>query len=111
MALKPVSDPSKGASYGRVNASDIFTLEIFPPVGIARLGDSDTEYFFAPEVPGTTSPPTPDGNFRDNQQKIRRQVALSIDSDRMIVLTIGLSGGSVSRLCVRQTRLVARGSQ
>jgi len=73
MVPKPVSDPSKGASYRDVTANQIAFLEIFPPVGIARLGDSDLEYFFAPEVPGGTDPPTPDGNFRDSEQKIRRQ--------------------------------------
>ncbi|KAF9504784.1 hypothetical protein BS47DRAFT_1401028 [Hydnum rufescens UP504] len=75
MAPKAVYDPSKGASYNPVPADEIDALEIFPPVGIARLGDSEKEYFFAPEVPGNISPPTPDGNFRDDEQKIRRQAA------------------------------------
>lgn len=75
MTPKPVYDPSEDSSYKSVTAGDIATLEIFPPVGIARLGDSDKEYFFAPEVPGNISPPAPDGNFRDDQQKIRRQAA------------------------------------
>jgi L-Lysine epsilon oxidase N-terminal len=87
MAPKAVDDPSKDASYKSVTASDIHALEIYPPVGIARLGDSEKEYFFAPEVPGNIKPPTPDGNFRDDQQKIRRQVSSSIDSNLMIVLT------------------------
>ena len=26
--------------------------KIFPPIGIARLGDSDTEWFIGPEWPG-----------------------------------------------------------
>jgi L-Lysine epsilon oxidase N-terminal len=88
MPPKPIGDPSEGASYSSVDASKIKALEIFPPVGIARLGDSEEEYFLAPEVPGNISPPTPDGNFRDTYQGIRRQVVSSIDSDSMIVLTI-----------------------
>ena len=33
----------------RVN--DIATIAIFPPLGIARLGDSQTEFFIGPELP------------------------------------------------------------
>jgi hypothetical protein len=68
------SDPSAGAEYPAVAVDENTVIEIFPPLGIARLGDSDTEYFLAPEVLGQTDPPTPDRNFRDGEQKIRRQV-------------------------------------
>jgi L-Lysine epsilon oxidase N-terminal len=111
MAPKAVYDPSKNASYESVSVDEIDTLEIFPPVGIARLGDSEEEYFFAPEVPGNINPPTPDGNFRDKHQKIRRQVVSSIDLNPMIVLTIGRLGCPLSCLCVQQERFVAGGSQ
>jgi L-Lysine epsilon oxidase N-terminal len=85
---KPVDDPSQNSTYAAVTTRSIASLEIFPPVGVARLGDSEKEYFFAPEVPGNINPPTPDGNFRDDKQKIRRQVASSIEPNTMIVLTI-----------------------
>jgi hypothetical protein len=111
MAAEPVDDPSKDSSYKSVNSRDIAAVEIFPPVGIARVGDSEKEYFFAPEVPGNISPPTPDKKFRDDQQKIRRQVASSINLNPVIVFTINLLGRPLPRICVRQEWLAARGSQ
>ena len=63
--------------------SDIETVEIFPPIGIAHLGDaSSKEYFFAPEVPGkTTYPIGSDGKpitaFRLPSGDIKQQVCLS----------------------------------
>ncbi|KXN92835.1 L-lysine 6-oxidase [Leucoagaricus sp. SymC.cos] len=66
-------DPSEGGSYRDVAYSDISYVEIFPPVGISRFGDSEKEYFLAPEVPGRTDPPAGITNFRDSDQKIRRQ--------------------------------------
>ena len=65
--------------------SDIETVGIFPPIGIARLGDaSSPEYFFAPEVPGkTTYPIGSDGKpitaFRHSSgsRTIKQQVCLS----------------------------------
>jgi hypothetical protein len=101
MVAKPVYDPSEDAVYKSISMRDVASLQIFPPVGIARLGDSETEYFFAPEVPGNISPPTPDRNFRDPQQKIRRQVASSIDLNLVIVFTINLLGRPLPCICVR----------
>ncbi|MGB5081592.1 MAG: LodA/GoxA family CTQ-dependent oxidase [Burkholderiales bacterium] len=48
------------------------TLKIFPPIGIARLGDSP-EFFIGPERPGDLTPPT-DG-YRDASCRIKRQGA------------------------------------
>ncbi len=45
---------------------------IYPPVGIARIGNSD-EYFFASDLPGKAPKPT-DG-FKDKDGKIKKQVA------------------------------------
>lgn len=74
--------------YAAVTAADIRTIAIFPPIGIARVGDSDTNYFIGPELPMSNDiwgslPPTHDGKFRDttDDHNIRRQVPLSIDSD------------------------------
>jgi hypothetical protein len=67
----------------RIRHDDIEFVEIFPPVGIARVGDSDDKYFFAPEIPGGTAPiieppndePTAieEFRFRDDNHKIKRQ--------------------------------------
>ena len=66
-------------NYPSVDVALIHTTAIFPPVGIARLGDSEDEYFIGPELPmiidaRAPHPPTPDGKFRDAEGRIRRQV-------------------------------------
>ena len=80
--LNILGDPSEGtgASDYPVEDGSIMHMAIFPPIGIARVGDSDTECFLAPEVPGRTSPPEGlQSKFRDVHQKLRRQVPLSIN--------------------------------
>lgn len=47
------------------------TYQIFPGIGIARLGNSESEYFIGPEAPGIV-PPTP---YRDSMGRIKRQGA------------------------------------
>jgi len=108
LALTILGDPSVGLPYADVKIDDIKRMAIFPPIGIARVGDSDKECFLAPEVPGHTSPPEGlrvDGSqvcslmfprpqhtrshappydlqefkFRDAHQKLRRQVPPSIN--------------------------------
>ncbi|MGI8988015.1 MAG: LodA/GoxA family CTQ-dependent oxidase [Bryobacteraceae bacterium] len=53
--------------------AEIIYCKIFPPIGIARLGDSPDGYFIGPEAPGC--PPDPDGGFRDVDGRIKRQGA------------------------------------
>ncbi|WP_323769808.1 LodA/GoxA family CTQ-dependent oxidase [Antarctobacter sp.] len=48
-------------------------IAIHPAIGIARIGNSEDGYFFAPEVIGET-PNDPDG-YRDADGRIKRQVA------------------------------------
>lgn len=61
---------------------------IHPGIGIARIGNSPTEYFIGPETP-TMSPVTSDGLFKDAQGRIRRQVAkfriYGLDADGNVV--------------------------
>lgn len=47
--------------------------KIFPGIGIARLGNSETDYFIGPEAPGHG--PNPPGGFKDIEGKIKRQAA------------------------------------
>ncbi len=68
----------------QVDPLKIARVEIFPPIGIARVGNSgatDTgepdpkskiEFFYGPEVPGVTDVPV--SSFRDGNGKIKRQV-------------------------------------
>ncbi len=73
-------DPSAGKTYPHILPADIARVEIFPPVGIARVGDSGCntgstggiEYFYGPEVPGIDGHPF--GAFRDESDGIKRQV-------------------------------------
>lgn len=55
-------------------ASDtvIVRYAVHPAVGIARVGNSETEYFIAPELPGEL--PEPEGGFKDANGAIKRQV-------------------------------------
>ncbi len=50
-------------------------FRIYPPIGIARLGNSPDEFFVGPESPGHGFVPAPNGQYRDVQQRIRRQGA------------------------------------
>jgi len=48
-------------------------VKIFPPIGIARIGNSP-EWYLGPELPFPAPPPVPsDGNYKDDQCRIRRQ--------------------------------------
>jgi hypothetical protein len=51
----------------------IDTIRIFPPIGIARLGNSPDEFFIGPELPGDRSPPS--GGYKDSHCRIKRQAA------------------------------------
>ena len=44
---------------------------IYPAIGIARLGNSENEYFLAPEV--TDPLPEPPGFYRDSTGALKRQ--------------------------------------
>ncbi|KAJ3573932.1 hypothetical protein NP233_g2106 [Leucocoprinus birnbaumii] len=66
--------PELGRASGSPSGTgDFASIAIFPPLGIARFGDSKTEYFLASEVPGRTAHPRKVETFRDSTQKIRRQ--------------------------------------
>jgi hypothetical protein len=50
----------------------IATIKIHPAIGIARIGNSPTEFFVGPEVPGSTRP---SGGYKDAHGRIKRQAA------------------------------------
>jgi hypothetical protein len=66
--------------------ADISYIQIFPPIGIARLGDSgfdlstgkpdgEIDFFLPSEIPGTDDMPVSlKGQFRDKNKRIKRQV-------------------------------------
>lgn len=50
----------------------IQSVAIYPPLGIARIGNS-SEYYFASDLPNTME--TPNGGFKDKEGKVKKQVA------------------------------------
>ncbi len=52
---------------------EIVAVRIHPGIGIARLGNSESEFFVGPEAPGHTV--WPEGGFKDSEGKIKRQAA------------------------------------
>ena len=51
----------------------ITEVRIHPAIGIARVGDSDTDFFIGPEKP--YDKPEPPGGYKDAQCRIKRQAA------------------------------------
>ncbi|PCH38726.1 hypothetical protein WOLCODRAFT_161779 [Wolfiporia cocos MD-104 SS10] len=72
------------------NIQEFSHIQIFPPIGIARVGDSgfnlytgspdgEPEYFFPPEVPGHDQFPPHglvDGAFKDKLYRVKRQAVV-----------------------------------
>jgi hypothetical protein len=48
---------------------------IHPAIGVARIGDSKTEYFIGPETVAPPGPDTPPETYRDKKGAIKRQAA------------------------------------
>jgi hypothetical protein len=46
---------------------------IHPCIGVARVGNSETEYFVGPESPGDV--PRPEGGYKDGDGRVKRQAA------------------------------------
>ena len=49
-------------------------VQIYPPIGIARVGNShlDDGWFYGPEIPGYFE--EPQGGFKDHTGAVKRQV-------------------------------------
>lgn len=48
----------------------IASVSIYPPIGVARVGNSDS-YFLASDVPGVA--PNPKGGFKDDEGRVKKQ--------------------------------------
>ena len=72
---------------------------IHPSIGIARLGNSPTDYFIGPEVSGY-GPQPKDGLFKDNEGRVKRQAVrfriYAYDSSDKVVKEITADDGSVT---------------
>jgi len=51
----------------------ITSIKIHPAIGIARVGNSRTEFFVGPELPNDRSPPH--GGYKDRSLRVKRQAA------------------------------------
>lgn len=51
----------------------ITSCAIYPGIGIARVGNSQSSYFIGPEAPGWH--PSPDQRFKDEDGRVKRQAA------------------------------------
>ncbi len=51
----------------------IASVRIYPPIGVARLGNSPDEFFVGPRVLGVRTPPA--GGYKDAHCRIKRQAA------------------------------------
>jgi hypothetical protein len=57
----------------KLEKTTVVRAAIHPAIGIARVGNSDEEYFIGPEVPHRT--PAPAGGYKDASGAIKRQAA------------------------------------
>lgn len=56
--------------------ASIDNVRIYPPIGISRVGNSETGWFYGPEIPGRIE--IPDGGFKDPDGAVKRQVFVTI---------------------------------
>lgn len=61
------------ASARTEQSGEIVSCAIYPSIGVARVGNSPTEYFLGVEVPGTY--PQAQGGFKDAAGRLKRQAA------------------------------------
>jgi hypothetical protein len=66
--------PRPGVQNAPCADATIVRAAIHPAIGIARIGDSRTDYFIGPEV--TTPASQPPGTYRDTAGDLKRQAAL-----------------------------------
>lgn len=68
----------------------IVSAAIYPPIGVARVGNSEEGFFVGPEVPDP--PPLDPGSYRDADGKLKRQAA------RFRVYGLNAAGQAVAEL-------------
>ena len=77
--------------------SKVSSVAIYPPIGIARVGNSPHEYFIGPIIPG--QPATDPDDFRDKQGRIKRQAVrfylFGLDEQGNVLGEIKASHGGV----------------
>src|SRR5207244_10966366 len=59
----------------KTRTTDVAYAKIFPPIGIARVGDSEESFFYGPEFLPTVSEKPEDYHYRDAAGRLKRQAA------------------------------------
>jgi len=76
---------------------EISSIAIYPPIGIARIGNSD-EYFLASEVPGVA--PKPAGGYKDSEGRVKKQAVryrlYAFDSKGSVIGEITSKNGTIN---------------
>ncbi|QEH38127.1 L-lysine 6-oxidase [Aquisphaera giovannonii] len=97
--LERSDEPGPAPVAGDAPGDGIVKAVIYPPIGIARVGNSPDDYFIGPEVPDP--PARPPGCYRDAEGRLKRQAArfrvYGVDARGRIVrdLTAKGSGATV----------------
>lgn len=95
---------SANSSKRPVDPAQIFSVSIYPPIGIARVGNSvdDNGWFYGPEVPGRFDEPP--GGFKDAHGAVKRQVYMSLTTSVCcLLMTHSCAGCSIPSIRVRCT--------
>ncbi len=85
-AVLALAGPRAG-SGARASDAEITSAAIHPAIGIARVGNSTSDYYLGSELPGTV--PVSQGGFKDSSGAIKRQAArfriYGLDRHRRVV--------------------------
>ncbi len=77
---------------------EVKAVKIHPAIGIARVGNSTTDFFVGPEAPGNSSRPL--GGYRDAESRVKRQAArfrlFGYDGDHDVVREITAQDASIT---------------
>ena len=80
------------------DTSPISYCRIHPGIGIARLGNSPSDYFVGPEIPDYALQPI-DELFKDNEGRVKRQAVrfriYAYDSNDNVVKELTSDDGSI----------------
>ena len=83
-----------------MGGSSISYVKIFPPIGIARLGNSESGFFIGPEVPGVV--PEVDGSYKDSQGAVKRQAArfrvYAFDASDQVICELATENADVAEI-------------
>lgn len=80
-------------------STNIAYAKIFPPIGIARVGDSEEEFFYGPEFLPAVSEKGEDHRYRDAQGRVKRQAA------RFRIYGFDAQGRVVREITEREARI------